>query len=38
MYSNLKFPQLQFNNYFTGKVVASGHMTLFFPKKKNNKY
>ena len=34
MYKKTNFPELIFENFFSGKVEAKGHMILFYPKKR----
>ena len=34
MKQEIQFPKLKFEVYFSGKVTAFGHMTLYYPKKR----
>ena len=35
MQNKIKYPELILEDFFKGKVLASGHMTFFYPQKKN---
>ena len=37
MKSNNKFQKLEFENFFTGQVIAEGYMNFFYPKKNKKK-